>query len=222
MLEIKVSNIQYVSKRLESSTKAIFKCADSIDSKMYEVAHIIAQLASESEKDNSVLSDDGFKNVHEWTENAFGFKKSMSYALLKIGKTYTTKNGKAYSCNLSRKVNESGEPDENGEYEIPCKFTTSQVFQMLSYDEVLVRSAVNNGIITDTMSCREIAKTLKELKKSVDSDSSETQEESAENESTENESAENNEMHFVDVWDKAGVCYRIPFEELEKYMVKAE
>ena len=210
MLEITTISRNYVSKRLEKNSQRILKCAESIDSKMFEVAAIIAETAKAAAEDNSVLSEDGFKNVHEWTEAAFGFKKSMSYSLLKIGQNFTVKDGK-YRCNLTTE-------DVNG-IEIYVNFTTSQVFQMLSFDEVMVRDAVYKKLITAEMSCREIAKKLKEIKMAISmAEAAEAAEAAEETEAAETEVVNN----FVDVWDSEGVCFHVPHDILMQYIAEEQ
>lgn len=152
MENVTANTTTYVNHDLESATKKILKIGDSIKTNLYEVAYIIAQVDS-----TECYKEDGFNNVHEWTNKTFGFKKTASYSLLKIGKEYTLeeiitdKNGKRrgvkYQSNL---------PHVEGE-----DFSTTQITCLLPLGREEVNKVTDEKLVTPEMSCAEIKKFVK-------------------------------------------------------------
>lgn len=140
----------FTNKALNTATQKVFKIGETVRRCAFETAVIIAGVeASECYK------EDGFNTVHEWTEAAFGFKKSASYTLLKIGKEYVReianpKTGKiaGYASNL---LPEDAEKD----------FTTTQIEKMLPAGHAFAAELVERGEVTPDMTCREIGKIIK-------------------------------------------------------------
>ena len=149
MLEITITNQHFISKHLEKATQRIQKLSSTIGNNLFAIAWIISETADEMAQE--IENADGFTNVHEWTEKAFGFKKSMSYNLLNVGRRFTAKvtNGKitTYRDNITS-------PNENG-------YSISQCIQFLPYVDDDVEQAHQAGIITPEMSCKQISETLK-------------------------------------------------------------
>lgn len=84
MMNLNRANIPtFNSKRLQTATDKIFSLGEKIRRNALETCAVIATV--EAEKSYEV---DGFKSVHEWTAEAFGFKKSTSYNMLNIGRDY--------------------------------------------------------------------------------------------------------------------------------------
>lgn len=105
-------------KQLNAATKKIAQIADNIRACAFETAAIVFEVNK-----NKWYEQDGFTTVHEWTKEAFGIKKSMSYTLLKIGGEYTRRivndNGKTlyYECDLLPEIS----------FRDGANFTVSQV-----------------------------------------------------------------------------------------------
>lgn len=144
-----MSAITYSNKTLNTATQRVFKIGETVRKCAYETAVIIAYV-----NETECFKDDGFNSVHEWTESAFGFKKTASYALLKIGKEYVRKitdgNGKVkgYKSNL---LPEESEKD----------FSTTQIEKMLPAGHAFAAELVERGEVTPDMTCREISKVIK-------------------------------------------------------------
>lgn len=212
MLEITMTTKNYVSKRLEKATASIIRCAEGINSKSFEICYKVAEVAKAAKDDNTILSQDGFKNVAEWCENAFGFQKSSTNYMERIGRQFIVKNGTRFTTNF---VSES----QDGYIE----FTYSQLVKMLSFDEIMVRDCVAKGIIKNTMSCREIERILKEVKESLNEHDTEVVEEPTEEPTEESANAEvQDDTVYVDVWDGAGVCFHVPHDILMQYIAEEQ
>lgn len=200
----------FSNKALQTATNKVFKIGETVRKCAFETAYIMAQVES-----TECYKDDGFDSVHDWAMKTFGFKKSASYTLLRVGKEYTRAitdgNGKVkgFGSNLVA----DGEND----------FTTSQVEKMLPGGRDLAGELVDDGEITANMTCKEIEKVIK----------AHTQPENTEEE-TENKQAEEeseNEVErvivcVVDITDGGNIeavhgdtMYSIPLDILEKYKV---
>ena len=221
MLEITTTNPMgrhFVSKRLETTTAQILQCADSINSKQFQIAAILADTVKASAEDSTVFSADGYKNVSEFVEDVFGFQKSMTNNLVRMGQTYITKVGKRYITNLLI-------PTENENECTFAEFSSSQVCKMLPHSEAMVRHLAYHGVINPKQSCRELERVLKLAKayaenhqgnfsdiQSID-DLTETETETE----TETTTKEGKPELTVTLWDKDGHEYIIPQKVLDKY-----
>lgn len=134
----------FINKELAKATKRIVFIGTQIQKNLYEVAHILADVDA-----RGLYKDDGFKSVVDYAGKTFGFKKSMAYSLLSVGKEYTD----------AEKL-ESNLPHEEGH-----DFSTTQIQRVLPIgDRQKVVEYVEAGAITPDMSCAEIQKFVKSLK----------------------------------------------------------
>ena len=140
---------KFENKGLQKATDRINKIGERVTKSLYEVAHIVAEVDA-----NKFYIDDGYKNVHEWTKDAFGIAKSASYNMLTIGRDYTKEitNGKTkeYRSNLT---------DENDE-----DFSTTQVTVLLPLPRETVEELINTEAVTPSMTTREISEVVKRIK----------------------------------------------------------
>ena len=85
--------LSFTNKELQNATMAIYKIAENIRTRWFEIAAIVAMVDAKE-----LYKDDGFADVHEWVNKTFAFGKSTSYDLLKVGREYvrevTNKAGK--------------------------------------------------------------------------------------------------------------------------------
>lgn len=72
---------------LKKATERITKCTHAIATNAYTIAAILAKI-----DETECYTDDGFKNVAEYTEAFFGMKKSATYEYIKIGREYVENN----------------------------------------------------------------------------------------------------------------------------------
>ena len=193
--------VSFDNKELQKATNAVLKLGDAIKKNWFAIAHIVAYV-----DETECYKDDGFNNVHEWVEKAFGIKKSASYSLLTIGREYTREivnsSGKVvgYGTNLIT----DGSDD----------FSKTQVEKMLPAGHELAVELVNGGEITPDMSAKEISRIVKSH---IKPDTEESENETDVSEGT--EEGTEKELETVSVWDKDGNEYAIPVDVLDKYAV---
>lgn len=143
------NDFSFINKTLQNATMKIVRLTDTAKTALYQIAFIIAKVA-----ESECYKDDGFNSVHEWTTKILGYKKSMSYDLLKIGQQYTREvvNDKGrvtgYECNLL--------PENSSD-----NFSTTQVIRMLPAERELVCELVEDGVIVPSMSSKEISNVIK-------------------------------------------------------------
>ena len=72
---------------LKKATERITKCTHAIATNAYTIAAILAKI-----DETECYTDDGFKNVAEYTKAFLGMKKSATYEYIKIGREYVENN----------------------------------------------------------------------------------------------------------------------------------
>lgn len=199
----------YSNKMLATATEKVFKIGETVRKCAFETAAIMAQVDAAE-----CFKDDGFNSVHEWAMKTFGFKKSASYTLLRIGKEYTRQiinaRGKVegYGSNL---LPESAETD----------FTTTQIEKMLPGGHDLAVELVESEEITPGMTCKEIEKVIKAHTAPEPEDPEQDETEPEQDGGGANKPEP--ETVIVAVIDTDGYVteprYKIPVEVLEKYRV---
>ncbi len=196
---------EFTNKNLAKATQDIFKIGETVRRCALTTAVIIANV-----NDMECYKEDGFNNVHEWTEKTFGFKKSVSYSLLKIGNEYvreikSPKTGKVvgYASNLL--------PEDSTK-----DFTTTQLEKMLPAGHPLALELVEGGKITPDMTCKEIGRIVKEATKGdTETPEDDTAETGHDTETPEDDTAE----ICIDLWDKEGKKYCVPLSIANNYMM---
>lgn len=139
------------NSKLRKATENINKIGNSMRQNYFKVASIIARVY-----DDKAYEDDGFKSVHEWTAQCFGFKKSTSYSLLRIGK-YDTREVLDEKGRVVDYISARTDIHDNS-------FSVTQLERMASLDEGDKRRLINDGYITANMSCKDIAEAVKVFK----------------------------------------------------------
>ena len=168
MLELCVNNPVPVfqNRDLQTATTTIMKLGDSIRKNLFQIAWLIAMVDH-----RGAYETDGFKTVHEWTEKTFGFKKTMSYDLLKIGKEYTREA-------ISRKGKIEGYCSNllpvpvvmDGDKIVDCQpapiedFTVTQISAMLPVGHEKAKELINEQVITVRTSAKKIKEIIKSIK----------------------------------------------------------
>lgn len=164
MFEIIKSDRAYMDRNLQDVTNRVYAIGDNIKNEVYKIAWLIAMVDA-----RGMYANDGFETVHAWTAQAFGFKKSLSYNLLKIGNEYTREV-------ISRKSKVTGycsnllpvpvEMDENGKplpsEPAPIKdFSVSQLVVMLPVGHREAEDLVREQVITPDMTVKQIKDIIK-------------------------------------------------------------
>ena len=196
MFEITTTQSEkYSVAALNTATNRICKLSAKTNENQLAIALIIYE-TSLIWGDNSPAE---FANVHEWTESAFGIKKTQSNDRLNIGKRFVEKeNGKVHTNLLPFDY---------------VDFSISQLIQMLPYDDEILHEMCENGEINPSMSCRAIKTALKAA----------TQDENAEIEEDaegETESSDNAEIMVEITCEKEGITIRIPQKAWDKIVNK--
>ena len=164
MFEIIKNERVYMDRNLQDVTNKVYAIGDNIKNEVYKIAWLIAMVDA-----RGMYANDGFETVHEWTAQAFGFKKTLSYNLLKIGNEYTREV-------ISRKSKVTGycsnlllvpvELDENGNplpsEPAPIKdFSVSQLSAMLPVGHREAEDLVREQVITPDMTVKQIKDIVK-------------------------------------------------------------
>lgn len=158
--------IAFANKELQNASMIIFKIAENIRTRWFEIAAIVAMVDA-----RELYKDDGFADVHEWVSKTFAFGKSTSYDLLKVGREYVrevhNKSGRVvgYESNL---VPEGA-----------SNFSTTQVRRMLPVGHELAAELVEAGEITPDMTTTKITKVIKAHLNPADEAEDEEDEEAA-------------------------------------------
>ena len=198
-----IATTTYMNKDLDKATNKVNKLGSSIQRNLFEVAAIVAEVDR-----TQCYEEDGFKNVHEWTAQAFGIKKTASYSLLKIGKEYVevlvNEKGKAisYGSNLYHATEKD--------------FSMSQVEALLPAGKDLAEDLAATEKVTPEMTVREIKKVVKEHTADPEEATEESEEEEEDVAETEAEEVVSKEKAYYDACVSAGVLWDYVETETEK------
>lgn len=140
--------LSFTNKELQNASMAIFKIAENIRTRWFEIAAIVAMVDS-----RELYKDDGFSDVHEWVNKTFAFGKSTSYDLLKVGREYVREVHNKAGKVIGYESNLVPEGSDN--------FSTTQVRRMLPAGHELAAELVADGEITPDMTTTKIAKIVK-------------------------------------------------------------
>lgn len=174
MFEIIKSDRVYMDRNLQDVTNKVYAIGDNIKTEVYKIAWLIAMVDA-----RGMYANDGFETVHEWTAQAFGFKKTLSYNLLKIGNEYIreviSRESKVtgYCSNL---LPVPVEMDENGKplpsEPAPIKdFSVSQLSAILPVGHREAEDLVREQVITPDMTVKQIKEIVKSRNAGTDSES---------------------------------------------------
>jgi hypothetical protein len=167
MMNLNRANIPtFNSKRLQTATDKIFSLGEKIRRNALETCAIIATVEAEKSYET-----DGFKSVHEWTAEAFGFKKSTSYNMLNIGRDYIKpiKNEKGRITGYASII-----ASDEGDY------TVTQLRTLLPIGKDGAVELAESKKITPDMSTRAMKEVVDEYKASMDEDEAEASKDEAE------------------------------------------
>ena len=213
----------FKNEELKEATRRIYEIGEGVKRYSYEVAHIIYEVNR-----NESYKQDGFKNVSMWAETMFGFKKSATYNLLKIGENFIIKY-----------------ENENGQVEYTSKFVTNgndfsitQLSRMLPLiaDGISVDSFITENEIEYNTSANRISELVKMARgieeksddKQEEKKPDDKQEEKKPDDKQEEKKPEDIEEQFfeiiendakTEVTDLVGNKYMIPNKILAKYLV---
>ena len=158
----------YMDKTLQKATQTIWELEQANRKNGYKIATIMVGVET-----SGCYESGGFKSVADWAMDAFGYKKSMVYDYLKIGKEFVRDvlNAKGKSIGVATNLlpipgTDVYNPDEiEGPAPAPERdFNPTQVGKMLSLGHETARKLVEMGKITPDMSTTDIGKVVKAFK----------------------------------------------------------
>lgn len=198
----------FANRALQKATEEIYKVGDTMRKCAFRTAAIMASVAK-----TECYKEDGFDSVHDWAMKTFGFKKSVSYTLLKIGNEYIreiknpeTGKVKGYMTDL---VPENSERD----------FGTTQIEKMLPLGHAVAQQLCEEGEITPAMTCKEIGEVVRDYLKE-DEEPEETATEEAETEESAEEATPAELVTVAIVFADGNIGtgrYAIPVDVLKEY-----
>lgn len=146
----------FMNKQLEKVTQAIIDCGNTIQSRRYAVAALLAKVEVEK-----LYEDDGFTSAAEYAKATFGMEKTLAYNLIKIGTDYTRPiidakgKTKGYCSNLLPSAN----PDVG---DAPLlDFSPVQIERILPLGRDKVLELVKDGKLSPSMTVREMKDVVK-------------------------------------------------------------
>ena len=130
------------NKELKQITADIRKAGANVIGNTYKIAALIAHVDT-----TELYLEDGFVDTFDYVKQCFGLEKASAYNLIKIGKEFIEKAGNNYSTLLTH-----GSKD----------YSISQVVKMLPLGIDKAKELTADGVIDETMSCRQIEKIVKD------------------------------------------------------------
>lgn len=134
-------NYKFENRELTKATVAISKATENAAKSLLKIASIMAEVEARA------LYADDFKNIAEYGNRVFGYKKSAVYNMVRIGRDY-----------IDPETGKSVLALENGQ-----DFTFNQLTRLLPLPSVdVAEELVADEVITPEMTLREIEKAVKE------------------------------------------------------------
>ena len=130
------------NKELKTITSEIRKSAANVIGNTYKIAALIAHVNK-----SELYLEDGFVDTFDYVKQCFGLEKASAYNLIKIGTEFIEGEGNKYATLLTH-----GDKD----------YSISQVIKMLPLGIDKAKELTADGVIDETMSCRQIEKIVKE------------------------------------------------------------
>ena len=128
---------------LKRITLSIVDSCKTVTGNMFKIAALLARV----EKDDLLINED-FASVIEYAKKCFGFEKTTTYNLLKIGHDFI-------------KETEDGNVETVLTY-LNDDYNVSQVIKMLPLGIDKAKELTHDGVITSDMSCRQIERIVKQ------------------------------------------------------------
>ena len=143
------SDLHFTNKKLAQHTKAIEKLMTATKRNMFEISARLLVIRNED-----LFADDGFKDVFDYAEKMFGYKKNMVYKLTTAAEKFIEANpqGKGYVSILTH---------DNADY------TVSQLIELNSLEPDTAVELDKKNIISPDMSTKEIREKVKAYKSGI-------------------------------------------------------
>lgn len=135
-------NVTINNADLKRVTNEIRKSAANVIGNTYKIAALIAHVDK-----TELYLEDGFVDTFDYVKQCFGLEKASAYNLIKIGNDFIAGEGNKYETLLTH-----GGKD----------YSISQVVKMLPLGIDKAKELTADGVIDETMSCRQIEKIVKD------------------------------------------------------------
>ena len=139
-------NVTINDPELKAVTNEIRKAGANVIGNTFKIAVLVAKV-----EDNEMYLADGFIDVFDYVKQCFGLEKTSAYNLIKAGREFIIEieSGKITKFET---IFTHGAKD----------YSISQVFKMLPLGIEKAKELTKDGVIDETMSCRQIEKIVKE------------------------------------------------------------
>ena len=135
-------NVTINNKELKTITSEIRKAGANVIGNTYKIAALVAHVDK-----TELYLEDGFVDTFDYVKQCFGLEKASAYNLIKVGNEFIEKAGNKYTTLLTH-----GAKD----------YTISQVVKMIPLGIDKAKELTADGVIDETMSCRQIEKIVKD------------------------------------------------------------
>lgn len=139
-------NVEIKNPELKKVTTEIRKASANVIGNTFKIASLIAHVNS-----NELYVEDGFNDVFDYTKKCFGLEKASAYNLIRVGENFITEVKKGNITSFETLLTH-GDKD----------YSISQVFKMLPLGIDKAKELTADGVIDETMSCRQIEKIVKD------------------------------------------------------------
>lgn len=143
------TELHFNNKKLQQHTKAIEKLMTATKRNMFEISARLLVIRNED-----LFADDGFKDVFDYAEKMFGYKKNMVYKLTTAAEKFIEANpqGKGYVSILTHH---------------DADYTVSQLIELNSLEPDTAVELDKKAIISPDMSTKEIREKVKAYKNGI-------------------------------------------------------
>lgn len=144
-MDIVINNaVEIKNAELKEVTAQIKKASANVIGNTYKIAYLIAKV-----DEGELYAEDGFEDTFDYVKKCFGLERASAYNLIKVGREFIAEleGGKGFETLLTH-----GKKD----------YSISQIFKMLPLGIDKAKELTADGVIDETMSCRQIEKIVKD------------------------------------------------------------
>ena len=220
MNTIRIEELQ--NKELKKITNRIYAIGDKINSYKLELARHFVNVETKG-----LYKQDGFKDFTKWSEAMFGFKKTQSYELFKIGNSF-----------IVEEVDEKGRVSYHSKFKtVSGDYSFTQLVRMYAFQsehgkERLLEYIANGDININTSAntIQQLSRDLKALNKPEEKENKpeENKPEEKENKSEENKNEYTSNVVTGIIQEEVvtlkykGITYNIPIDIFEDLLESVE
>ena len=139
-------NVTINDPDLKAVTTEIRKAGANVIGNTFKIAALIARV-----EDNELYVNDGFVDVFYYVKQCFGLEKTSAYNLIKVGREFIAEVESGKTTKFETLLTHHDKD-----------YSISQVFKMLPLGIEKAKELTADGVIDETMSCRQIEKIVKE------------------------------------------------------------